>query len=159
MLYSHHFSSFNFVSLFSWIYPSSEKEKEDYLRWHHQIVCVYTTKLTSVDPPNNVQLFYSTLLWLLQRCLGGSGVWTSSEASKTTKPRSWHHNLFYSYDSSSGPLLQELGWAIRFGYRGAGIWNKLPEDSRERKSMNLFKSKMYLSLPSIFDSLIYIIQA
>ena len=52
------------------------------------------------------------------------------------------------------PLLQELGWAIPFGCRGAGIWNKLPEDLRERKSMNVFKSKMYLSLPSIFDSLI-----
>jgi len=30
----------------------------------------------------------------------------------------------------------------RFGYRGAFIWNKLPEDLRERKSMNLFKSKL-----------------
>ena len=159
------------LAYFPGVYPSSEKEKENYLRWHHQIVCVYTTKLTRaigalkrvrqfVPPSTHLTMYnsfiqpYFDYFLVLQCCLGGSGVWTTSEASKTTKPRSWQHSLFYSYDSSSGPLLQELGWAIRFGYRGAGIWNKLPEDLRESKSMNLFKSKMYLSLPSIFDSLI-----
>ena len=41
-----------------------------------------------------------------------------------------------------------------FGYRGACIWNKLPEDLREPKSMNLFKSKLDRLLLSFFDSLI-----
>ena len=41
----------------------------------------------------------------------------------------------------------------RFGYRGALIWNRLPENMRECKSMNLVKSKLDRLLSSFFDSL------
>ena len=42
----------------------------------------------------------------------------------------------------------------RFGYWGALIWNKLPEGTRECKSMNLFKSKLDRLLSRFFDSLL-----
>ena len=34
--------------------------------------------------------------------------------------------------------------AKRFGYRGAFIWNKLPKDLRECKSMNLLELELEL---------------
>ena len=41
-----------------------------------------------------------------------------------------------------------------FRYRSVFVWNKLPEDLSECKSMNLFKSKLDRLLPSFFDSLL-----
>ena len=87
------------LAYFPGVYPSSEKEKENYLRWHHQIVCVYTTTLTRaigafkrvrqfVPPSTHLTMYnsfiqpYFDYFLVLQCCLGGSGVWANSEASK-----------------------------------------------------------------------------
>ena len=66
-------------------------------------------------PPLTLQtmqnIFYPTVLLLLQRCLGGLG---SKLALQLHKLQNHAARIitFSSYDSTSGPLLQELGWDL-----------------------------------------------
>ena len=76
----------------------------------------------------------------------------------------WHLNTYAKMRSTCDtrgstsrfqlPLPKTYYDKKRFGYRGAFIWNKLPEDLRECQSMNLFKSKLDRFLPTFFDSLL-----
>ena len=66
-------------------------------------------------PPLTLQtmknIFYPTVLLLLQRCLGGLG---SKLALQLHKLQNHAARIitFSSYNSTSGPLLQELGWDL-----------------------------------------------
>ena len=173
MLHGHYFSSFNFISLFSWSLSKFGKRKRKLfaLTPSNYIVCVYTTKLTrAVGALKRVRQFVppSTLLTMYNSFNqpyfdSRSVVWEglgfelalNSNLQKLQNRASGIITFSIVMILAPAPCCKScMGWAIRFSYRGAGIWNKLPEDLRERKSMNLFKSKIYLSLPSIFDSLI-----
>ena len=81
------------LAYFPGVYPSSEKEKENYSRWHHQIVCVYTTKLTRaigalkrvrhfVPPSTRLTMYNSFIQPYFDYC---SAVWESLGFQLTLK--------------------------------------------------------------------------
>ena len=63
------------------------------------------------------------------------------------------HNTRGSSTKLQLPLPKTNYGKKRFGHRGASIWNKLPEDLRNCKSLSSFKGKLSKLPPIFFDAL------
>ena len=63
------------------------------------------------------------------------------------------YNLRGSFTKLSLPLPKTNYGKRRFSYKGAYLWNRLPEDMRNSESLNIFKNKLKRLPPCFFDSL------
>ena len=63
------------------------------------------------------------------------------------------YNLRGSSTKLSLPLPKTNYGKRRFSYKGAYLWNRLPEDMRNSESINIFKNKLKRLPPCFFDSL------
>ena len=63
------------------------------------------------------------------------------------------YNLRGSSTKLSLPLPKTNYGKRRFSYKGAYLWNRLPEDMRNSESLNIFKNKLKRLPPCFFDSL------